>query len=69
MRPFHTDSRWFVDYWYTDDKVPKPRSLPRTLGRLAVCILVAVGGAAVMMEHAKVHGGSHQPDHARVRFM
>jgi len=69
MHPFHVDSGWFENHWYADHPVPKRWPLPRTLGRLAICIVVAVGGAAVIMEQAMVHLESHQPEHARVRFM
>jgi hypothetical protein len=36
---------------------------------LAICILVVIGGAALLFERVDVRMGNHQPDHTRVRFM
>lgn len=69
MRPFHIDSRWFETYWYGNQPVSTRQSLPRRLSRLAIYILIIVGGAAVIVEQAGVPAGSHQPDPVRIRFM
>jgi hypothetical protein len=69
MHPFHIDRRWFETYWYGALPASKRRSLPRMLSRLAVCVLIVIGGAAVVVEQAKVPVGSHQSDHGRVKFM
>jgi hypothetical protein len=69
MHPFHIDSRWFETYWYGNQPFPTRRSLSRRLNRLAICILIIVGGAAVIVDQAEVRVGSHRPDHVRIRFM
>jgi hypothetical protein len=69
MHPVHVDPRWFEDYWYRERPFPKRRSLPRSLGRLVLCILVVVGGAAVLVEQSSPHGGGPRPEQARLRFM
>jgi hypothetical protein len=69
MHLLHVNPRWFEDYWYSDPPLRRRRSLSGSLGRLALCILVVVGGAAVLIEQSSVHGGSARPEPARVRFM
>ena len=69
MRPFPFDSRWLKNYGYAERALPERRSLPKTLGLLAICILVVIGGAALRFERVDVRMGNHQPDHTRVRFM
>ncbi len=69
VRPFQFDSRWLKNYGYAERALPGHRSLPKTLVLLAACILVIIGGAALLFERVDVRMGSHQPDHPRVRFM
>lgn len=69
MHPLLVNPRWFQDYWYGERPVPRRRSLRGSLARFAICILVVVGGAAVLLERSGVHDASAQPDHARLRFM
>jgi len=62
MLPPRSIKQWFQRY-------EQHRASPRILFGAAICVLVVIVGAAVLMEQAKVPIASHQPDRPRIKFM
>jgi hypothetical protein len=52
MYPLHVNERWFEDYWYGGHPVTKRRPFVKRRGRIAACLIVALGGAVLLMQSA-----------------
>jgi hypothetical protein len=51
MHPLRVNERWFDDYWYRDHPVTKRRPFVKRPGRIAACLIVALGGAELLIQY------------------
>lgn len=69
MGPFHVDEKWFDDYWYSDRPAPKRRSFAKSFGRIAACLFLVLGGAAVLVGSASGDRSSDPHPRPHIRLM
>jgi hypothetical protein len=70
MLPFRVNEDWYENYWYSDHPSPRRRSVSASVGRfaLAVCLVMALGGAAFLSHshHNGLAGYEHDASHIRL---
>jgi len=54
MAPFKIDHGWFDAYWYSDRPRPRRRSVPNSLARFAV-VVVLLAGSGFALSHLQGH--------------
>ena len=66
MHPLHVNERWFEDYWYDGHPVTKRRPFVKRPGRIAACLIVALGGAVLLIQYPG--NGRMSDSHPKAHF-
>jgi hypothetical protein len=59
MFPFLVDKSWFETFWYDERVRPKRRPSARSLARVAVCVVLVLGGAFAVGQLHSSERGAH----------
>ena len=69
MEPFHVNEKWYDDYWYGERPAPKRRSFAKSFGRIAACLFLILGGAAVLVGSASGDRSNDPQSRLHIRLM